>query len=111
MNPIQILIIAFALWAITKTIMQFKKGALTIAWLFFWFFFWGVAGVVAALPQTTDVIANLVGVGRGADLVIYTSLVALFYLVFGVYVKIEKTEREITRLVRKLAIDDLDDQK
>ena len=111
MNPIQILIIAFALWAITKTIMQFKKGALTIAWLFFWFFFWGVAGVVAALPQTTDVIANLVGVGRGADLVIYTSLVALFYLVFRVYVKIEKTEREITRLVRKLAIDDLDDQK
>jgi small membrane protein len=111
MNPIQILIIAFALWAITKTIMQFKKGALTIAWLFFWFFFWGVAGVVAALPQTTDVIANLVGVGRGADLVIYISLVALFYLVFRVYVKIEKTEREITRLVRKLAIDDLDDQK
>lgn len=111
MNPIQILIIAFALWAITKTIVQFKKGALTIAWLFFWFFFWGVAGVVAALPQTTDVIANLVGVGRGADLVIYISLVALFYLVFRVYVKIEKTEREITRLVRKLAIDDLDDQK
>ncbi|MBT5808713.1 DUF2304 family protein [Candidatus Uhrbacteria bacterium] len=111
MNPIQILIIAFALWAITKTIVQFKKGALTIAWLFFWFCFWGTAGVVAALPQTTDVIANLVGVGRGADLVIYTSLVALFYLVFRVYVKIEKTEREITRLVRKLAIDDLDDQK
>jgi small membrane protein len=107
MNPIQILIITFALWAIVKTITQFKKGALTIAWLFFWIFFWLAAGIVAVLPQTTDIIASLVGVGRGADLVIYASLLALFYLVFRVYVKIEKTEREITRLVRKLALDDL----
>jgi len=109
MTAIQILIIAFALFAIVKTIWQFKRGALTIAWLLFWMVFWAAAAVVAVLPQTTDVIAHLVGVGRGADLVIYASLIVLFYLVFRVYVKIENTEHEITRLVRKLSIDDLDE--
>jgi small membrane protein len=110
MTGIQILIVAFALFAIVKTVWQFKQGALTIAWLLFWMLFWLLAGVVAVLPQTTDVLAQLVGVGRGADLVIYASLIVLFYLVFRMYVKIEDTEREITRLVRKLAIDDLDEE-
>lgn len=110
MNPIQFLIIAFALWALTKTIIQFKKGALTLAWLLFWILFWAAAGVVAILPQTTDTLAQLVGVGRGADFVIYVSLIVLFYLVFRVYVKIEGVEREITELVRKLAIDEIKEE-
>ncbi len=106
MTLIQILIIVSALFALTRAVFQFKKGSLTIAWLLFWIIFWMAAGIVALLPQTTDTLARLVGVGRGADAVIYLSLMTLFYLVFRTYVKIEKTEREITRLVRKLALDD-----
>lgn len=82
-----------------------------MAWLLFWILFWGVAGIVAALPQTADEVARLVGVGRGADVVIYLSLVVVFYLIFRLYVKIEQVEGEITRLVRKLSIDELDDPK
>ncbi len=108
MSVIQILIIVFALFAITRTMFQFKRGALTIAWLLFWILFWTTAGVVALLPQTADAAARIVGVGRGADVVIYASLVALFYLVFRVYIKIEHVESEITRLVRKLSLDDLE---
>lgn len=110
MSIIQIVIIVFAFFAITRTVFQFKRGALTIAWLLFWICFWALAGVVAALPQTADTVARLVGVGRGADVVIYFSLVALFYLIFRVYVKIEKVEGEITRLVRKLAMDEFNDE-
>lgn len=67
-----------------------------------------VAGTVAALPQTADTLARIVGVGRGADVVIYFSLIVIFYLIFRLYVKIEQGEGEITRLVRKLSMDDLD---
>lgn len=106
MSVIQICIIVFAVFAITRTIFQFKKGTLTLMWLLFWTMFWSAAGLAAALPRTTDVLARLVGVGRGADVVIYFSLVALFYLIFRIYVKIEQVEGEITRLVRKLALDE-----
>ena len=111
MTVIQLFILVFALFAITRTIFQFRQGVLTIAWLLFWIVFWIIAGFVAVLPQTTDVVARFVGVGRGADVVIYFSLVALFYLIFRVYVKIEQVEGEITRLVRKLAMDDIDDEE
>lgn len=110
MTVIQILIVVFALFAISRTVWQFKRGSLSIAWLLFWILFWLTAGTVAVLPQTTDTVARFVGVGRGADAVIYLSLIVLFYLVFRTYVKIEKTENEITELVRKLSLDELDDK-
>lgn len=109
MTIIQMFIMVFAAFAIIRTVRQFHRGVLTRMGLLFWILFWVSAGVVAALPQTSDVIARFVGVGRGADVVIYVSLLALFYLVFRLYVKIEQVEGEITRLVRKLSLDDVDE--
>jgi hypothetical protein len=110
MSVIQILIIVFAFFAITRTVFQFKKRTLSLGWLLFWTSFWAVTAFVAFLPQTTDAIARLVGVGRGADVVIYLSLIALFYLVFRIYVKIEQVEREVTGLVRKLALNEIEEK-
>lgn len=108
MTVIQLLIVVFAFFALSRTLWQFKLGTLTSGWFIFWFLFWIVVGFVAILPQTADKVAHVVGVGRGADVVIYASLLALFYLIFRVYVKIEQVEREVTGLVRKLALDELD---
>lgn len=105
------IIVVFALFALSRTIWQFKRGTLALVWFLFWIVFWCATGLVAILPQTTDVIARVVGVGRGADVVIYASLLALFYLVFRIYVKIEQVEREVTGLVRKLALDEFDEKK
>ncbi len=108
MSLFSLFIITFAVFAFTRAFLQFKKGALTIAWLLFWLVFWVLVALVAFLPQTTDVLARLVGVGRGADVVIYLSLIVLFYLVFRIYIKIEHVESGITRLVRSRALQDLD---
>jgi hypothetical protein len=105
---IQILIAAFSVFAIERTVRQYRQGRLPRVLFAFWILFWFVAAVVAVLPQTTQFAADIAGVGRGADLVIYLSLIALFYLAFRLYVKIEESERQITRLVRKLALEDLD---
>lgn len=106
MTGIQIVISVFALFAFTRTILQFKKGRLTFVWLLFWMLFWLGAVFVAVLPTTADMLAQFFGVGRGADVVIYLSLLVMFYLLFRVYVKIEQVETEITRLVRNRSIDE-----
>ncbi len=106
MSVIQMGIILFSIFAMTRVLRQFRQGTLTIAWLIVWMFFWILVGAVVLVPQTADMLASLVGVGRGADFIIYISLVALFYLLFRLFVKIEDVEREITRLVRKLAIEE-----
>lgn len=111
MSIIQGLIILFALFAISRTYKQFMSGKLTLAWLFVWVVFWVGTGTVAALPQTTDIVARFVGVGRGADFIVYIAIIGLFYLVFRLFVKIEDLEREITHLVRKLAIEEVDEDE
>jgi len=111
MTVIQFFIIAFALFAISRAIIQFRQGRLPIGWFAFWLLFWILVGITVTLPQVTDIAARLVGVGRGVDFVIYLSLIGLFYLVFRLFIKIEDVEREITRLVRKLAIEDLDKEE
>lgn len=106
MSIIQILILLFAVFAISRAVRQFRHGALTILWLIFWIVFWFVVAGVTLSPQTTDTIAKIAGVGRGADFVIYLSLIALFYLVFRLFVKIEDVEQEITKLVRRIAMEE-----
>ena len=55
-------------------------------------------------PDLTSSLAKLFGVGRGADVVVYLALVGLFFMVFRLMVKIEKLEREITKVVRNKAL-------
>jgi len=105
---IQIFIVAFAIFGALGALKRFRQGRLPIFWLAFWLLFWGVVAVVGVLPQSTDIAARFVGVGRGADFAVYLSIIALFYLVFRLFVKIEDQETEITKLVRTLALRDID---
>jgi hypothetical protein len=45
------------------------------------------------------------------DLIIVISIVVLFYLIFRLYVQLEGVKREITALVRKVALEDKNKKK
>ncbi|MFH1405257.1 MAG: DUF2304 family protein [Patescibacteria group bacterium] len=107
---IQIFIVVFALFAIVRASMQFHQGRVTRFWLVFWLLFWLVLCLVVLLPQTTQTLASVLGVGRGVDLAIYVSIILLFYLVYRVFVKLEDIENQITKLVRSVALKDLDEE-
>lgn len=63
------------------------------------------AGAVAVIaPETTDQVAQLVGVGRGADLIVYLSIVAILFVLIHYYTKFVELQRNITQLTRELAI-------
>ncbi len=62
----------------------------------------GVAAV--AWPELTTRAANLVGVGRGTDLVLYLAVLAFSFLSVALYQRIARLESSITRLTRELAL-------
>jgi small membrane protein len=55
-------------------------------------------------PDDLTWLANRLGVGRGADLVLYMLVVAFVFLAINVYLKIRQTERRLTDLARALSI-------
>ncbi len=76
-----------------------------------WTLFWMLAAAVVWVPESTSRIARWVGIGRGVDVVVYTSVAVLFYMVFRIIVRIEKIERDITVIVRKHALQDAKKQE
>ena len=65
-------------------------------------------GAVAAImfPGFTTFVANIVGVGRGADLLVYILAVTMAFAVILLSTRILKLEATITALVRHVAIEE-----
>ena len=72
---------------------------------FMWLGVWAFLGVVAIVPDITTYLANWVGVGRGVDLATYLAIVVIFSLIFKIYIRLEKMERDMTKVVRYVALD------
>jgi hypothetical protein len=85
-------------------IYRAKKGDITKGEFVFWSVIWLAVIIIALIPSFATPMAEFLGIGRAVDVMIYLSILVLFYLVFRMYVKLEKTEQEITQLVRKIAL-------
>ena len=65
------------------------------------------AGITLILfPDISNRIAHWLGVGRGADLVFYTSILIFWFIILKLYARIRRLEQVMTKLVRKEALDD-----
>ena len=107
MLAFQIIVIVFCLYAAFRVWQKIRSKSLGNRWGAFWLVFWFGVGAVVALPWTTSLLAARLGVTRGVDLVIYVSVIVLFYLVFRLTIKIEKLESNITKIVRETALSEV----
>ncbi len=108
MSLIQILAIFFVLFALWRVTLKFKKRELKLIEFLIWLIFWLAVGLAFITPESLTKLANLLGIGRGADLVLYVAVVVVFYLIFRIFVRLEKMERNITKVVRKNTLEDKD---
>ncbi len=60
--------------------------------------------VVIISPSTSDRIARAIGVGRGADLLLYSLAVAFVYLIFSLYTRGKEERARLEALARTIAI-------
>jgi hypothetical protein len=101
---LQVIVIIFALFAWSRVILRRKDGRIGNGSLVLWSAVW--AGVIIAVlfPQTTITISSLLGIQRPIDVLVYGSIIALFYMVFRLYVKLENLRHDQTKIVRSVAL-------
>ena len=104
MTLVQLLIIGLAVLLLFRTIAGFKKKKTSLGTFIFWLGLWLAIIASAILPQITDFLSEILGVGRGVDVAIYFSIILLFFLVYKIMVRLERIEYEITEIVRHLAL-------
>ncbi|OQA03083.1 MAG: hypothetical protein BWY68_00842 [bacterium ADurb.Bin400] len=103
---IKTLTIIFILFAWSRIALRVKKGNARMLELLFWTIIWFAVGFTAIYPGTTDIMARILGVGRGFDAAVFFAILILLYSVYRIYFKISLLQQEITRLTRELAFKD-----
>jgi hypothetical protein len=103
MRPVQLLLLAFTLFALSR-VRTYRRRGMRRVYLFAWTVVWVAAAIFVCLPDSTSLIARLLGIGRGADLVTYVGLLAVFYLVWRIHLTLDRLDHEITLIVREMAL-------
>ena len=104
---IQLILTAIALLAMWFTRRRQSQHALRPIEGWAWLVVWIALIVVVWRPEATSWLAVHVGIGRGADLMVYGSIVILFLLIFHLQVVTQRLERSVTDLVTAQALKDL----
>ncbi|MEN6294041.1 MAG: DUF2304 family protein [Methanobacterium sp.] len=90
--------------AIIIAILRLKNGKMSLGMASLWILIWLIVIWVSIFPNSTNIFASLTGIGRGLDLVLIVALIMGYYLIFKMYGMIENMDKEITLLVREIAL-------
>jgi hypothetical protein len=107
----QVFLIVLVLLAMGHDILRYRQNRIDTRGFLLWLVLWIGAIIVILFPSSTMVVARSLGIGRGTDLVLYTSIILILYILFRVYVHLEKVDREITQIVRTLALRGAEDER
>lgn len=93
------LLTVFSIWALAR---GRARPLVAVAWIMVW-----ISALAAILfPEAITVVAQFLGIKRGADLILYGSVLASLMGFFYLLTKFRATQRQITLLTRKMAIYD-----
>ena len=104
MNWIQGLLIA-AIVALLFYLLRSRRNAKTKAWVKVGYVMFVLAAIYAILrPDDTTVVANWLGVDRGADLIEYALIIAFIFTTISTYMRFKDLELKYARLAREVAL-------
>jgi hypothetical protein len=103
-SPFQVLLLVCILMLLVASIVALIRGWTGRQAGVVWIVICLAAGVAILWPDSTSVLARALGIGRGADLVFYCAIVVLLFGIWMMYVRLRRVRREITLLVRHVAL-------
>lgn len=110
MTPYQILAPAASIIAILYAWSLVFRKKKTIWEASLWTLFWVGIALIALFPDFIGYLTTLTGVKDRENAVFITSIGILFFIVFYLVIRLEELEQRQTRIVRKMALKDIEDE-
>jgi len=103
---LQIIASVFVVYALIKVWSRYRDR--TLSWYegVLWSLAWLAIAVIFWQPELASNLAVRLGIGRGADLIIYAAIICLVYIFFRLYVRVDRMDRTITKIVREITLHD-----
>ncbi|MBX2817429.1 MAG: DUF2304 domain-containing protein [Saprospiraceae bacterium] len=102
----QWLVLLLAITFMINVIRQYRSRKRLIGSTIIWVVFWVVISALAIMPDFISInIAELLGFHSNINAVIFVALGFLYVFMFYTTAVVERLERQVTEIVRKLAIE------
>ena len=95
MSGIQLVLLTGIAFITLYFIIQLKKQLIDLGLLFLLI---AAAVVFIIWPESTNILAHKLGVGRGADLIFYVSILLFWFIVLKLYARLRRLEKTVTPL-------------
>ena len=105
MNVFQGLVLMLFSLLTAVTLSAAVRGLVRKRIVALWLSLWSLGAAVVIWPRSTVLVARWLGIGRGTDLLLYSSVLLMLVGFFYVYGRFRRLDRQITLLVRRLAIE------
>lgn len=87
------------------SLRSYRGGRMRLPGLTLWWALSATGSLALLYPNATTIIAHVIGVERGSDLLFYSAILAGLFVAFLGYLRLKILDRQITRLVRQHALD------
>ena len=95
-----VLVLALATWFLANRTKAHARAGVRIIVIIFSL----IATVTILFPELANDVANVLGVGRGADLILYLLTTLFLFFVLSYYIRVHEDNKRIVVLARKIAI-------
>jgi len=100
----QVIAIIIILYFLVKLYIQKRNKKISKNEFLFWVVFWTLAVLaILSIKWIDKIVANLGFSGSGIEILLYLSVVILIYFVFKLRLRLEKIEKDITKIVREIS--------
>lgn len=102
----RIIVIVIVASAMYQTFRRYREQRMSAVVSVLWGLFWLAVLVFGLVPNLSNEITSRLGIGRGADLFFFFSILILLYLNFLLLGRLERVKSELTELTRAIALRD-----
>ncbi len=101
----QILALIIIFFFLARQFFLRRKKQISANEFIFWLVFWLTAALAIIFLKWIDkFVAKLGFSSSGIDILLYAGIVVLFYFIFRLRLKVEKIEKDITKIIRKITL-------
>lgn len=92
-------------FAVYRLMVQFRGKRIDLLSFLFFLLVWSLVFFLNWNNKLLNKFGHLLGIERGATILVYIALFLLFYYVFASMIRFHKLEQDINRLVKKDAVE------
>lgn len=101
----RIFVVAFTILIVAKSYLSYRARKESLTMTIFWIVTWLVITAVTFFPRLIDLIIDSQKAQGGIGTILGIGLIFIYFVIYRVYVKTDRVEKQLNQLIRNTALD------